>query len=268
MSAHEETEEDMLTLTLVLSIVSGALLAFMGYRSFKLSMAVAGFVIGAVLGSYIYSFAWESLPVIGTDKSLWLYIFMVVAGAILALVSFRLYKAALFYVSALATAYVLMKYFLIIMAGGISVSAFIKFVMTGSRADSQGNMVGEIMIGDKGTVSELVGDMYDKIPGSTEIQKMMVVLGIALVVGAIVGFVVCLIQKPAIIVVTSVLGATLLSQGVCQFLESLDNVDFSADTVIKGLAVGPENIAVSTILFIVLLVIAIPVQLKTTRDID
>lgn len=258
----------MLTFALVLTIISGALLAFMGYRSFKLSMAVAGFVIGAVLGSYLYSFVWESLPDIGSDRSAWLYIFMAVCGAILSLVSFRLYKAALFYVTALATAYVLMKYFLIIMAGGVSVSAFLKFAMTGHRAATQGSMVGEIAVGDKGTVSELIAEMYEKIPGTTEIQKMMVVLGIALVVGAIVGFIVCLMQKPAIIVVTSIFGAILLSQALCQFLESLETVDFSADTLVKGLSVGPENVAISTLIFVAIAAVAIFVQFRTTRDID
>lgn len=86
--------------------------------------------------------------------------------------------------------------------------------LQGGVADS----ITEVPVGKGGTVGTAVADALAKIPGSSQYEKFWIVVGVALVAGAIVGGIVCLMQKPAIIVITAGLVGLLITQGVfCRF---------------------------------------------------
>lgn len=47
----------MPTVTLCVSLICGIILCFFGFRLFQLAMSLAGFVLGAGIGYFIYSLA-------------------------------------------------------------------------------------------------------------------------------------------------------------------------------------------------------------------
>lgn len=256
----------MLTFTLLISLGLGIVLCFMGYRFFRVAMALGGFAIGAAIGYFIYPFVAEHLPDAG--NGIWLLAFMGLGGIILAFLSFSIYKTALFYISALFTAFIVIKAFLMSFSGGIGVAAFIKTLLGKTEIAGSTDIITDFRVSEKGTVGDLINKGLEMLPGETQLEKLGAVLIAALVVGVIVGIVVCVMQKPAIIVLTAIMGAFLSSQGLCSLLESLDQIDLSAETVIANFSIGGENLLLSALLTIVLSVIGIFVQFKTTRKMD
>lgn len=255
----------MLTFTLLVLLGLGIVLCFFGYRFFRAAMAMAGFAIGAVIGYYGYGIASEYLP--GSGSGIWLLLFMGAGGVLLGFLSFQIYKAALFYVTALLTTYVILRTFLLTMAGGVGVSAFVKIIANRTSVSGGIDQITDVEVADKGNVGDLMKDAFEKLPGDTLVEKMLMVLIIALIIGVIVGIIVCILQKPAIIVITALMGGVMASQGLCSMLDSFDKIDLKADTMVSSFAGGGENLALSTILTIVLVAAGIIIQFKTTKDI-
>lgn len=253
----------MLTFTLLIALALGVILCFFGYRLFRVAMTLAGFVIGAGIGYYVYALIGDALPEAGSG--IWLLAFMGVAGILLGFLSFKIYKAALFYVTALTTAYLAVKLFLLSFAGGVGVTAFLSYFVKGSESD-QAQALASVEVGSRGNVGDLIQTGYDKIPGDGDIQKLLIVVGIALALGVIAGIIVCMLQKPAIIVVTALMGGTLITQGLCSMLESFNQFDISADTVIANFSSGQDNLVLSTIVMVVIVALGIFVQFKSTRN--
>lgn len=253
----------MLTFTLLVAMGLGIILCFMGYRFFRLAMTLAGFVIGAGIGYYVFLFLGDALPDEGSG--IWLMVFMGVAGILLGFLSFKIYKTALFYVTMLVSSYLVVKVFLLSFAGGVGVTAFLSLYAQSADSEHAAGLAA-LEVGTRGSVGDLIQEGYDKIPVEGEIQKLFFLLGIALLIGAIVGIIVCMIQKPAIIVVTSLMGGTLIAQGLCSMLDSFNQVDISADTVIANFSTGQENLVLSTLVMLVVVALGIFVQFKTTRN--
>ena len=252
----------MLTFTLLISLGLGIILCFMGYRFFRVAMALGGFAIGAAIGYFIYPFVAEHLPDAG--NGLWLLAFMGLGGILLAFLSYSIYKAALFYITALFTAFIVIKTFLLGF-GGIGVAAFIKTILGKTAISGSADMITDFKVSDKGKVGDLIAKALKMLPGETQTEKLLAVLLTALIAGAIVGIIVVIMQKPAIIVVTSEMGAFLTAQGLCSLLESFEQMDLRAETVIANFTVGGENLVLSTLLMLVLCAIGIAVQFKTTK---
>lgn len=252
----------MLTFTLAVSLGLGIILCFMGYRFFRVAMALGGFAIGAAIGYFIYPFVAEHLP--DADNGIWLLAFMGLAGLLLAFLSYSIYKIALFYISALFTAFIILKTFLLGF-GGIGVAAFIKTTLGKTAIVGGTDFITDYQVSDKGTVGDLIKKALDFLPGETDMEKLGAVLLAAMIVGAVVGIIVCVLQKPAIIVVTAVMGAFLSAQGLVSLLESFDQLDLSAETVIANFSVGGESVVLSSLLTVVLIVAGIVVQFKTTK---
>lgn len=255
----------MLTFTLLVSLVLGIILCFMGYRFFRVAMALGGFAIGAAIGYFIYPLVAEHLPDAG--QGIWLLVFMGLGGILLAFLSYSIYKAALFYITALFTAFIILKTFLLGF-GGIGVSAFIKTAMGKTAIAGSTDFITDYQVADKGTVGDLITKALDMLPGKTDMEKLGIVLLAALIAGVVVGIIVCVLQKPAIIVVTAVMGAFLSAQGLVSLVESFEELDLSAETVIANFSVGGENLILSSLLIIILIVAGIIVQFKTTRKMD
>lgn len=256
----------MLTFTLLVLLGMGIVLCFFGYRFFRAAMALAGFAIGAVIGYYGYGIASEYLP--GSDSGIWLLVFMGAGGVLLGFLSFHIYKAALFYVTALITAYVILRTFLLTMAGGVGVSSFVKIVVGKTSVSGGVDQITELEVADKGSIGDLIKAAFEKLPGDSQGEKMLMVLAIALVAGIVVGVIVCILQKPAIIVVTALMGGVMASQGLCSLLDSFDKIDLKADTVVANFAGGEKNLLLSTILTIVLVAAGIIIQFKTAKEVD
>ncbi|NLW88750.1 MAG: TMEM198/TM7SF3 family protein [Clostridiaceae bacterium] len=254
----------MLTFTLIISLSIGIVLCFMGYRFFRVAMALGGFAIGAAIGYFLYPFAAEYLPDAG--HGIWLLAFMGIAGILVAFLSFAVYKAALFYISALFTAFLIVKTFLMSFAGGVGVAAFIKTAIGKTAIMGSANAITDYEVADRGTVGELIQKGLEMLPGDTPLAKTGTVLLAAVIVGAIVGIIVCVLQKPAIIVMTSVIGAMLASEGICSLLDSLENIDMTAESVIANFSVGGENLVLSMLVTILLVVAGMVVQFKTTKN--
>lgn len=256
----------MLTFTLMISLTIGIILCYMGYRFFRLAMTLGGFAIGAAIGYFVFPFVAEYLPDGG--NGIWLMIFMGVGGILLAFLSFAVYKAALFYVTALFTAFIIIKTFLTSFAGGVGVAAFIKTVVGKTAIAGSSELITDFRVSEQGSVGDFIKKGLDRLPGDTDLEKLGAVLAVALIAGAVVGIIVCVMQKPAIIVATAVIGGLLASQGLSSLLQSFDQIDFNAETVIANFSVGSENLMMSTLITIVLIASGIFIQFKTTKNID
>ena len=253
----------MLTVTLCVSLVCGIILCFFGFRLFRLAMSLAGFVIGAGIGYFIYSLAGSYLPAAGSG--IWIMVFMGVGGILVGILSYRIYKAALFYTTMLFTAFVVLKTFLLTMGSGVGVTAFIMTLVGNTKIGGVADSITEVPIGKGGTVGTAVADALAKIPGSSQYEKFWIVVGIALVAGAIIGGVVCLMQKPAIIVITAGLGGLLITQGVFSLIQSLNAFDTSAQTIVKSFAVGNGRPALSALVAAAFVALGIIAQFKTAK---
>jgi len=251
----------MIMTTIIFSLVCGVILCFFGYRSFRLAMALAGFVVGAGIGYFIYNLVSEYLP--AAASGVWILVFMGGAGILLGLLSFRIYKAALFYISMFVTAFIILKTFLITAASGIGITAFFMMLFGRTSVGGAANALTDLPIGGSGTVGTAVASALQKLPGSTSTEKFWVAVGAALVAGAIVGIIVCLVQKPAIIVITSVFGGILISQGLFSLIGNFGDFDMRAEKIVASFAGGGSNLALSAVTAVAFIVIGILVQFKT-----
>jgi len=254
----------MLTITLVASLICGVVMCFFGFKLFRLAMAVAGFVLGAGIGYFIYSLTGSYLPSAGSG--LWIMVFMGVGGILMGILSYRIYKAALFYISMFLTAFIVLKTFLLTMGSGIGVTAFFMVLIGKTRIGGAADTITEVSVGKPGeTVGSAVAGALLKLPGSTQTEKFWIVVGIALVAGAIVGAIVLLLQKPAIIVITASFGGLLITQSIFSLITRFDAFDTSAQSIVKSFAAGNGQPALSTIVAAALIILGIILQFKTAK---
>ena len=253
----------MLTVTLIVSLICGAVMCFFGYRLFRFAMALGGFIVGAGIGYFIYSLVGSALPSAG--NGIWVLVFMGVGGLLMGYLSFRIYKAALFYISMFLTAFIVLKTFLLTMGSGIGVTAFIMVLIGNTKIGGIADSITEVSIGNNGTVGTAVADALSKLPGTTQTDKFWIIVGIALVAGAIIGSIVCVLQKPAIIVLTASFGGILITQGVISLLQSFKAFDTSAQAIVKSFAGGNGQPGISTIVAAAFILLGIVVQFKTAK---
>lgn len=251
----------MLTVTLVVSLICGVVLCFFGYRLFRIAMTLAGFVLGAGIGYFIYGLAGSYLP--SADNGLWVLLFMGVGGILMGLLSYRIFKAALFYISMFFTAFIILKTFLLTLGSGIGVAAFFMVLIGKTKIGGIADSITNVSVSNNGTVGTAVADALSKLPGSTPMENFWIIVGIALVAGAIVGGIVCVMQKPAIIVITASFGGILISQAVVSLLQDLAISDNSAQTIINSFAGGNGQPTLSVLVAVAFIVVGIIVQFKT-----
>ncbi len=252
----------MLIITSILTLIAGVVLCFFGYRSFRAAMTVAGFVIGAMLGLALEALVVDALPGLGPE--LWMLIFMGVGGLLGAALSFRLFRSALFYVTMFVTTFSVLKGFLLSSTTGMGMYSFFR-ILFGKLPN------GEVLRNiDSATTPDPVfsgffAKLFEMLPGEQLFDKLWVVFAVACLLGAVAGIVVCALQKPAIIVVTSVFGGIMIAQGI----SILVGIEWSGDVlgtginqVVSGGSVRPE---LSLILTVVAIVAGIVVQNRTVK---
>lgn len=248
---------------MVISLICGVVLCFFGFRLFRFAMSLAGFILGAGIGYFIYSLTAGSLPDEG--GGFWVLVFMGAGGILLGILSYNIYKAALFYISMLVTAFVVLKTFLMTVGSGVGLTAFFMVLIGNTRIGGVADSITDISIGGNGTVGTAVANALSNLPGSTQSEKFWIVVAIAVIAGAIVGTVVCILQKPAIIVITSLFGGILITQSVFSLISSAGTFDINAGTIVKAFSEGNGQPALTILVAVAFIVIGIIVQFKTVK---
>ena len=96
------------TVTLITFLAMGILLCFYGFRLFRFSMALAGFFMGMQGANLMDSlFLLSKIP--EKSQKMWEFFFPIVLGVVLAVLSYALYKKALFFITVFFTWYSLVK---------------------------------------------------------------------------------------------------------------------------------------------------------------
>lgn len=211
----------MTLITLLLYLFCGAVLCLAGYRLFRFTMGLAGFLLGSALGYFIFNLSREALP--NKGNGIWLYVFMLVGGILLGYLSFKIYKAALFYVSFSFSGYVLLKSYLQVIGEsekGIT-GWLLEWIGGSSSVSKSADAAASLPFGSSNLGAE-VGNLIDTAAsGSEGGARWGIVLLIVLAVALVVAFLVVLFQRPAIILLTAIFGAYIISQNIFNLLTLL-----------------------------------------------
>ncbi|GEM_PF-3055235 len=187
---------------IALTFLVGVILCFYGYKFFRFSMAVAGFVIGYYMGRFFWNI--YLVNQFASDlRTFASYAVPLVCAILIAVLSYAIYKQALFFISMFAVSYTLLKGFVVIFAQEQGITEL--FIRVVDAKNNPNSTPEELAASGKTFASVMVS-----LPGKEAFDKLMVVAGICLVIGAIAGLIICLLQEPAIMVITAVLGAQVL----------------------------------------------------------
>jgi len=193
------------TVTLVTLLAMGILLCFYGFKMFRFSMAIAGFFMGFHAANLIDSlFLLEKIPEKG--RNVFEFFFPIMFGIFLAVISYAVYKKALFFITVFFTWYSIVKVFLLYI---VKTQNNLKLVVSLSP-----DKVAKLTDGSEKT-QNLIPDkqmnaVMSALPGSTDGQKLLAICLIALVIAILVGILICMLQSPAIKIITAVIGADIL----------------------------------------------------------
>ncbi|MBQ4185421.1 MAG: hypothetical protein II657_03540 [Clostridiales bacterium] len=193
------------TVTLITLLAMGVLLCFYGFRMFRFSMAIAGFFMGFHAANLIDSlFLLEKIPEKG--RTVFEFFFPIMFGIFIAVISYAIYKKALFFITVFFTWYSIVKIFLLYI---VKTQNNLKLVVSLSP-----DKVAKLTDGSENT-QNLIPDkqmnaVMSWLPGSTDGQKLLAICLIALVIAILTGILICMLQSPAIKIITAVIGADIL----------------------------------------------------------
>lgn len=251
-------EDEVLDTVMLLTFCAmGLLLCFYGFRMFRISMAIAGFFMGMQGANLLNSaFLLEKIP--ENSRSMWDFFFPIVVGLLFALLSYAIYKKALFFISMFFTWYTLVKICLLYIIKTQNNLALVVSLSPDTIAKlTDGSDRSQTLISDK-----QMSAVMNWIPGSTDGEKLLAICIIALLIGIIVGIIICILQSPAIKIATSVIGADILRDVFLGFMGMLyswkDLPSFLTPVVKQGL----ENGWVSFFIWAALIGSGITVQLR------
>ena len=240
--------------SILLTAAIGAFLCFCGYRFLRVSMTLCGFLIGIILSHYICQFSlsfWTTIP------TFWTYIFMLGFGLIIAGLSFKIYRAALFYITMLFCVVLLLRTYLSAMGNK---NPLIVFFYTLFDHTGIGGMISDVTdttITGENTVKTVITESMTHVWE----ENFWMVLGITLIVGMLAGFLVVLFQKPAIIISTSILGGYILMQSLFSYIhrEHMSDMD-----VLRFLeySIAQNAVGFQLIIVLILAILGISVQMK------
>ncbi|MBO4495691.1 MAG: DUF4203 domain-containing protein [Clostridiales bacterium] len=245
-------------LLLVAAFILGILLCFLGFRLFRLSMAVAGFFMGIQLGNILdTAFLLDKIP--KEFQEIWSMAFPIVLGVLLGLLSYAIYKKALFFVSFFFTWYTIMKVFVLyIVKTQANLNLFITFSPNSVAKLTEASESGQSLISDK-----QISSLMSYIPGNTEWEKFLAICLIAAVIGILVGILICILQEPAIKVITAVIGADIIRDAfvtTAGLLYSWEKLPSFLDPIVKQ---GVDNVWVSFFVWAALIGAGTAIQIKS-----
>ena len=163
------------TVTLITLLAMGVLLCFYGFRMFRFSMAIAGFFMGFHAANLIDSlFLLEKIPEKG--RTVFEFFFPIMFGIFIAVISYAIYKKALFFITVFFTWYSIVKIFLLYI---VKTQNNLKLVVSLSP-----DKVAKLTDGSENT-QNLIPDkqmnaVMSWLPGSTDGQKLLAICLIAL----------------------------------------------------------------------------------------
>lgn len=249
------------TVTLLTFAAMGLLLCFYGFRMFRFSMAMAGFFMGMQLANILDSmFLLEKIPEKARDT--WEFFFPIVIGLLLAILSYAIYKKALFFISMFFTWYTLMKISLLyIIKTQNDLKLFISLSPDSIAKLTDGSDGAQNLISDS-----QMAKVMSWLPGNTDGEKLLAICLIALLIGIFVGIIICLLQAPAIKIITAIIGADILRDvflGTMGILYTWDKLPSFLLPVVKQ---GLYNGWVSFFIWAALIGSGITVQIKAGDD--
>ena len=211
--------------TTFITLGIGILLCFMGYRSFRIAMTLGGAAVGGYIGHFIWSLTYDSLGGFDPDVAKWL--FTAVGAILLGLLSYRIYKAALFYVTMFFTGIFLLQSYLTIAGGHNSATAFVMDLFHKTPLGAVTGDIGGIQVPGGESVDQIASDAISGLTGG----NLWLVLAVVAIVSVVIAIVVCAMQRPAIIVATSFYGAMLITRSGIHLYET-----FSGGTATEYIA--------------------------------
>ena len=249
------------TVTLITFLAMGILLCFYGFRFFRFSMALAGFFMGMQGANLMNSlFLLSKIP--EKSQKMWEFFFPIVLGVVLALLSYALYKKALFFITVFFTWYSLVKICLLyIIKTQNNLSLVISLSPDSIAKLTDGSENVQNLIPDS-----KLANVMKWLPGGTDGEKLLAICLIALVIGIFVGIIICLIQGPAIKIITSVIGADILRDvflGTMGILYEWKSLPSFLEPLVKA---GLHNGWVSFFIWAALIGSGITVQFKYAND--
>lgn len=241
---------------LMMTFATGILLCFYGFKMFRLSMSLAGFYIGLQLGRFLYGLTASNFP--DSWKSNASLLFPIITAILLAILSYAIYKQALFFLTMLFTTFSVMKIFVLYV---IKTDADLE-ILNRLSPDS----VEKLKATKTGTESVLsdadVGNILAQLPGQDSWQKLLIVLLVALAIGVIAGILICAIQEPAIKIATSVIGGDAISIGIMDSIGRILTIKNLPDWLSSILKKGDGNLWVALVAFLLFTILGCTVQLK------
>ena len=173
------------TVTLITLLAMGVLLCFYGFRMFRFSMAIAGFFMGFHAANLIDSlFLLEKIPEKG--RTVFEFFFPIMFGIFIAVISYAIYKKALFFITVFFTWYSIVKIFLLYI---VKTQNNLKLVVSLSP-----DKVAKLTDGSENTQNLIPDKQMNAVmpwlPGSADGQKLLAICLIALVIAILTGIVV------------------------------------------------------------------------------
>ena len=203
----------MVTTVIWVMILIGITLCFFGYRLLRLAMLLGGMVLGGVIGYFIYNLTEDKLP--KTEMNIWLIVFVLAGAALFAVLSFKVYRAAIFYVTMLFTSLALLQSYLTVTNSG-GLTGFFLALFKGTPLGGTTSVLAEASLPGGNSVGEIVADSVLSVSGGE--KNLWIALGVSLLGGVIAAILVCAFQKPAVICMTAAYGSTLITASVFSYL--------------------------------------------------
>ena len=230
---------------LAMTLSAGILLCFYGYKMFRLSMALAGFYVGTQLGNLLYGlFSEQIIPI--------------AVAVILALLSYAIYKHALFFLTLFFTTFAIMKVFVVyLIKTEENLDILVKFSPeTVEKLKNSGTGAEKLL-----TDAE-VGNILTQIPGQAGWQKLLFILIFSLALGILAGVLIMLIQEPAVKIATSVIGADAIRIALVDGMGKLLLIKGLPSGIVKLLEQGKDNVWVAFFIWAVFIGLGSAVQLR------
>ena len=250
----------MLFFVLLFMVLIGAVLCFAGYRFLRLSMGLCGFLLGIFIGHSIFILNgsyWNSKP------AFWSYILVIVIGIVLAALSFKLYKAALFYATSLFMAILFLRLYLSVSESGNLITTFLISLFDRTAIGGAVSMVTDATVPGSDRVGEVISNSMTQIWG--ENHNAWFILGVCVAAGALAGFLVVLFQKPAIIILTGIFGSYILILSVFSFIQRKDIGDMDVFSFIE-ISFGKNGAGINIVIMLLLAALGIIFQIRKTKN--
>ena len=241
---------------LMMTFAIGILLCFYGFKMVRLSMALAGFYIGHQLGNVIYGLTASYFS--DSSKSTAAVLLPIITAILLAVLSYAIYKQALFFLTMIFSAFSIMKVFVIYVVKTDKNLEILNHLSPDSVQKIKSSKTGvESFVSDAE-----VGDILAQLPGQSSWQKLLIVLLVALAIGVVVGILICAIQEPAIKIATAVIGADALRLAILESIDKILTIKDLPEGVSSVLGKVPGNIWVSFVIWAIFIALGCIVQLQ------